>query len=48
VFRPQVHLLRLRHRKEPDVDIVEALTTRKSIRGFKPEPVRREVLSEIL
>jgi nitroreductase len=30
------------------MDIVEALRTRKSIRGFKPEPVRREVLSEVL
>jgi nitroreductase len=43
-----VHLLRLRHRKEPDVDIVDALRTRKSIRGFKPESVRKEILSEIL
>jgi nitroreductase len=30
------------------VDVLEALRTRKSIRGFEPDPVPREVLSEIL
>ncbi len=30
------------------MDVVEALRTRKSIRGFKPEPVPRKVLSEVL
>ena len=30
------------------MDILEALTRRKSVRGFKPDPVSREVLSEIL
>lgn len=30
------------------MDVLEALATRKSIRGFKPDPVPREVLSEIL
>ncbi len=30
------------------MDIVEAIRSRKSIRGFKPAPVPKEVLSEIL
>ena len=30
------------------MDIVEALKKRKSIRGFKPDPVPREVLTEVL
>jgi nitroreductase len=30
------------------MDILEALTTRKSVRGFKPDPIPREVLEEIL
>jgi nitroreductase len=30
------------------MDILEALTRRRSIRGFKPDPVSRRVLSEIL
>ena len=30
------------------MDILEAIRTRKSIRGFKPDPVRREILAEIL
>jgi nitroreductase len=30
------------------VDVLEALRTRKSIRSFEPDPVPREVLSEIL
>jgi nitroreductase len=30
------------------VDVLEALKARKSIRGFEPDPVPREVLSEIL
>ena len=30
------------------MDVLEALATRKSIRGFKRDPVPREVLSEIL
>jgi len=30
------------------MDILEALVTRKSVRGFKPDPVPREILREIL
>ena len=30
------------------MDIVEAINTRKSIRAFKPDPVPRQVLEEIL
>jgi len=30
------------------VDVLEAIRKRKSIRGFKPDPVSREVLTEIL
>lgn len=30
------------------MDIVEAIRERKSVRGFKPEPVSREVIEEIL
>ena len=30
------------------MDILEALTTRKSVRGFKPDPVPREILREVL
>lgn len=30
------------------MDIIEAITTRKSIRGYKPDPVPKEVLEEIL
>lgn len=30
------------------MDVVEAIRTRKSIRGFKPDPVPKEVLREIL
>jgi len=30
------------------LDVVEAIRTRKSIRGFKPDPVPKEVLREIL
>ncbi len=30
------------------MDIIEAIRTRKSVRGFKPAPVPREVLREIL
>ena len=30
------------------MDVVEAIRTRKSIRGYKPDPVPREVLTEIL
>ena len=30
------------------MDIVEAIKSRKSIRGFKPEPVGKETLKEIL
>jgi len=30
------------------VDILEAIRTRKSIRGFKPDPVGREVLAAVL
>ncbi|MFA4915951.1 MAG: nitroreductase [Syntrophales bacterium] len=30
------------------MDIVDAIRTRKSVRGFKPEPVPKEILSEIL
>ncbi len=30
------------------MDVLEAIRTRKSIRGFKPDPVSREVLTEIL
>lgn len=30
------------------MDLVEALRTRKSIRSFRPDPVPREILSEIL
>ncbi len=30
------------------MDVLEALATRKSIRGFKPDPVPKEALSEIL
>jgi len=30
------------------MDLIEAIKSRKSIRGYKPDPVRREVLEEIL
>ena len=30
------------------MDVIEAIKTRKSIRGFKPDPVPKEVLREIL
>ena len=30
------------------MDILEAITARKSIRGFKPDPVPKEVIAEIL
>ena len=30
------------------MDILEALSTRKSVRGFKPDPVPREILREVL
>jgi nitroreductase len=30
------------------MDILEALATRKSVRGFKPDPVPREILREVL
>jgi nitroreductase len=30
------------------MDILEALVTRKSVRGFKPDPVPRQVLREVL
>ena len=30
------------------MDVVEAIKTRKSIRGYKPDPVPREILTEIL
>ncbi len=30
------------------MDVVEAMRTRKSIRGYKPDPVSREILEEIL
>jgi len=30
------------------LDVIEAITTRKSIRGYKPDPVPKEVLEEIL
>jgi len=30
------------------MDIVEAIRSRKSIRGYKPEPVPKEILREIL
>jgi len=30
------------------MDVLEAMRTRKSIRGFKPDPVKREVIEEIL
>jgi len=30
------------------MDVVEAMRTRKSIRGFKPDPIRRELIEEIL
>ncbi len=30
------------------MDVVEAMKNRKSIRGFKPEPVSKEVLQEVL
>ncbi len=30
------------------MDIIEAIKTRKSIRGFKPDPVPKEILREIL
>jgi nitroreductase len=31
-----------------EMDVLEALSTRKSVRGFKPDPVPREILREIL
>ena len=30
------------------MDVLEAMRTRKSIRGFKSDPVKREVIEEIL
>jgi nitroreductase len=30
------------------MDIVEAIRTRRSIRGFKPDPVPKKVIGEIL
>ena len=30
------------------MDVIEAIKTRKSIRGYKPDPVPKEVLREIL
>ena len=30
------------------MDVIEAIKTRKSIRGYKPDPVPREVLKEVL
>ena len=30
------------------MDVVEAMRSRKSIRGFKPEPVSKEILEEVL
>jgi len=35
-------------KRSPVVDILEAIKQRKSIRGFKPTPVSRETLTEIL
>jgi len=34
--------------KEESVEILEAIQTRRSIRAFRPDPVRREVLEELL
>ncbi|MCK4722531.1 MAG: nitroreductase family protein, partial [Dehalococcoidia bacterium] len=30
------------------MDIVEAIRTRKSVRGFRPDPVPKEILRDIL
>jgi nitroreductase len=30
------------------MNVIEAIKTRKSIRGYRPDPVPREVLREIL
>ena len=30
------------------MDILKALATRKSVRGFKPDPVPREILRQVL
>jgi len=38
----------LLYRKELVMDIIEAIRTRKSIRGYKPDPVPREVLRDIM
>jgi hypothetical protein len=35
-------------RKGAELDVIEAIKARKSIRGYKPDPVPREVLAEIL
>jgi len=36
------------HRKELVMDVIEAIRTRKSIRGYKPDPVPKEVLRDII
>jgi predicted oxidoreductase (fatty acid repression mutant protein) len=38
----------LLYRKELVMDIIEAIRTRKSIRGYKPDPVPKEVLRDIM
>jgi hypothetical protein len=35
-------------RKEYVMEVIEAIRNRRSIRGFKPEPVPRKVLEELL
>lgn len=36
------------HKKERAMDILEAIRARKSIRGYKPAPVPKEILREII
>jgi len=39
---------RLKHGREDIMDVIEAIRTRRSIRVFKPDPVPKKVLQELL
>jgi len=46
VSPPSTVMLFIKRRKQ--MDIIEAISQRKSVRGFKPDPVSKDVLSRIL